>query len=167
MLITLMKDLGGKMVGFIEIAEDVTKRKKAEERLKSELESALKGQQSLTGWQEGSITAGLAGVGPLRERSPAVFSKIRKSYESLLEAYLDALGFSERPPRKEIGDLAEMIGRAGGGPRDVVDMHIRAVEEKSRRVSTGRAQAYAVEGRLLALEVMGNLVDYYRIGMKH
>ncbi|WP_274054981.1 response regulator [Thalassomonas haliotis] len=136
-----------------------SERKEAEAR---ELRSALSSMQMLTGWQQGSVTASLAGVGPLRERSGQEFTEIQASYEAMLDGYLEAIGFGRMPQREQINKLAERIGFLGGGPRDVIDVHLRAVVEKCRDVHPAREQAYAVEGRLLALELMGFLVDYYR-----
>lgn len=165
-LFTLTKDKGGRVVGFIVISEDITERRKMEKEKENqinELEEAIKYQQSLTGWQDGSITATLAGVGPLSERSPEAFSGFQSQYEKLLDTYLDAIGFGDPPPRGDISTLARRIGAHGGGPRDVVEIHIRAVKAKCTDVHPKRAHLYAVEGRLLALEVMGNLVDFYRL----
>lgn len=143
--------------------EQLREREQEQERIQ-ELEVALAHQRSLTGWEQGSVTAQMAGVGALREREPEVFSACQTDYESLLDLYLEALGFKSEPPRREINDLAARIGEQGGGPRDVIELHIKAVTAKSADVHPKRAKAYTLEGRLLALEAMGYLVDYYRMG---
>ncbi len=77
---------------------------------------------------------------------------------------MEALGFKEAPtPHGDISALADRLGALGSGPRDLVDLHLRAVTAKTADTLPKRAKAYMVEGRLLALEVMGNLVDYYRM----
>ncbi len=83
-------------------------------------------------------------------------------YGLLLDRYLEALGFDQPPPRREINALAERLGDQGAGPRDLVDLHIQVVTDKCEGAHPNRARAYTANGRLLALEVMGNLVDYYR-----
>jgi len=132
----------------------------------SELESALDLQQQLTGWQSGSQAAQAAGVGPLYLRSPQIFAVYLTDYETLLDAYLDTSAMHKPSPRRQISELAERIGDQGCGPRDVVDIHLKVVAKKGKESNSQRTQAYAVEGRLLALEVMGYLVDYYRLGRK-
>lgn len=127
-----------------------------------ELHKALGTQNTLMGWQDGSIAAQMAGVGPLRQRSPEEFAAMQSEYGSLLEAYLEAVGFGRTPPRRRINTLADRIGTLGGGPRDVIDVHLRSMAEQCKDVHPKREQAYAMEGRLLALELMGFLVDYYR-----
>jgi hypothetical protein len=128
-----------------------------------ELRKALGSQNSLMGWQDGAITAQMAGIGPLRLRLAEEFAEIKADYNALLDVYLEAMGFGHPPPRRQINMLAERIGTLGGGPRDVVDIHLRTVTEKCKNAHPKREYAYAIEGRLMALELMGFLVDYYRL----
>jgi len=130
----------------------------------AELEEALNVQQHLTGWQSGSQTALAAGVGPVHLRAPELFKSFLSTYETLLDSYLKALSKAKEPPRREINDFADRIGDQGGGPKDVVHLHLNVVAKKNSEHLERRARVYAVEGRLLLLEVMGYLVDYYRVG---
>lgn len=126
------------------------------------LQQMLGPQDNLMGWQDATVTAQMAGVGPLHERSPTPFAAMEENYASLLDQYLEAIGFGQTPPRADIRALANAIGALGGGPRDVVDLHVRGVSKKCSKVHPKRGAAYTIEGRLLALELMGFLVDYYR-----
>lgn len=146
-------------VDLFRMREEIIQQKEIEAE---QLRAALSSHHLLTGWQKGSVTAKMAGVGSLRERSPEVFSALKEKYLILLDAYLEAVGFKEAPPRGDINVLAERIGSLGGGPRDVVDVHLHSVQEICKDVHPKRELAYTVEGRLLALELMGYLVDYYR-----
>jgi len=128
-----------------------------------ELHEALAAQKTLTGWDESAVTAGIAGVGPLRERDSEAFAGIQTDYGLLLDQYLKAIGLNVSPPRREISALADRLGDLGAGPRDVIDLHTRVVAAKCQDVPPKRAKVYTVEGRLLVLEVMGYLVDYYRM----
>jgi DNA-binding response OmpR family regulator len=134
----------------------------AREQDRHELEAALASQKDLMGWQKGSVAAQISGVGPLHMRDQEIFTKLQSAYESLLDKYLDSLSFHQRPPRQEIGELANRIGHQAGGPRDVIELHRQAILVKSLNISPQQVKTYAIEGRLLALEVMGYLVDYYR-----
>ena len=58
--------------------------------------------------------------------------------------------------------MAEELGLLKAGPRDVVEIHSTALKEKRHKVTPQKAQAYAEEGRLMALQLMGHLVSYYR-----
>jgi hypothetical protein len=59
-------------------------------------------------------------------------------------------------------DIADRLGFLRAGPRDVVDIHITALKEKSSGATPQKNKAYAEEGRIKVLELMGLLVSYYR-----
>ena len=140
------------------LAQEAQRRRELEEQ-----QEAIFAQRRLAGWQDGAVTAQSAGVGPLRDRSPVAFSTLREEYGALVDADLEALAFEQPPPRRDIIALAHRLGDQGAGPRDVVDLHIRVVTGKCEDTNPRRVRAYTQNGRLLALEVMGNLVDYYRL----
>ena len=127
--------LKSKVSVFIELyrkTELLRQQKEEKQQEAEQLRTALESQELLTGWQEGSVTAQIAGVGPLRERSPEVFSSLKEKYKVLLDVYLEAIGFGEPPPRRDISSLAEHIGNMAGGPRDAVDVHLRSVQCQGR-----------------------------------
>jgi hypothetical protein len=53
---------------------------------------------------------------------------------------------------------------ANGGPRDLLDVHLAALESALARNGETHGRSVVFEARLLALEMMGLLVDYYRVG---
>lgn len=109
------------------------------------------------------VTAAMAGVGPLQVRRPDVFEDMLGSYRAVYDAYVAFTLFSHAKPQEAMEILAGRLGDHGGGARDLVDLHLGALESGVR--VTGRQDgAKIVEGRLLALEMMGLLVDYYRSG---
>ena len=58
--------------------------------------------------------------------------------------------------------MGESMGFLKAGPRDVVEIHSTTLKRKSSQATPQKAQAYAEEGRLLVLELMGCLASYYR-----
>jgi response regulator RpfG family c-di-GMP phosphodiesterase len=110
------------------------------------------------------LTAQSFGASALHERDP-------ESYAELLQGYAEALeqSFEQRIYRVDnhISDtlvaLADRLGRLRAGPRDVVDLHTTALKRRLATVVNEEAEAYAEEGRLLILELMGHLVSYYRL----
>jgi hypothetical protein len=58
------------------------------------------------------------------------------------------------------------LGDMDAGPRDLLDVHVAALDQAVDGQSSERARTLVVEGRLLALEMMGLLVDYYRVGLR-
>ncbi|MCX8070177.1 MAG: hypothetical protein N2738_06710, partial [Thermodesulfovibrionales bacterium] len=48
------------------------------------------------------------------------------------------------------------------GPRDLIEIHTTALKQLSKGMSSERAQAYVNEGKIMLIELMGYLVNYYR-----
>ncbi|MCH9639059.1 MAG: response regulator [Betaproteobacteria bacterium] len=147
-------------VDLFRLREEVIQQKRTET---VQLREALESHKLLTGWQDSSVSAAIYGAGPLQQRAVDSFAVYEKKYAALLDDYLEALAFSEKPPSHKVSQIAESLGRLYAGPRDVVQLHINCVTQKTKNVNPKRARAYTVEGRLLALELMGYLVDFYRL----
>jgi DNA-binding response OmpR family regulator len=111
-----------------------------------------------------SITAAMAGTGALAQRQPQAFGQLVRTYYALLEPYLvrAADRVNAPGPAKEI--IVTTLGDAGGGPRDLLDVHVAALDQALAVHSDSHARSIVYESRLLALEMMGLLVDYYRVG---
>ncbi|MBF0291440.1 MAG: PAS domain S-box protein [Nitrospinae bacterium] len=175
--ISPIKDAGGEIAHFVAFLKDVTRQKQIElklakiekedaenrrelEKLRSEMESQK--TVMMTGYS--SVSAKMVGLSSLRERSPNLFDKLGDQYGELLDNYMEALAFRQEKPHDKITALADKIGDYTCGPRDVIDIHLEAVSRKCIDVHPARVRALTLEGRLLALELMGHLVDYYRRG---
>lgn len=110
------------------------------------------------------VTARLAGLGPLAEREPEAFAVLAREYGVVIETFS-----TEEPDgrvRRLVSRTATRIGNLGGGPRDVVDVHLAALEGLRATHNFARVEAFTVMGRQVLVETMGNLVDYYRIGVR-
>lgn len=110
------------------------------------------------------MTAQLFGAAPLHERAPADHQEIVARYGRLLGVALDRRAY--RGQGEHLGDelrgLADRLGDLGASPREVTEVHARALRGAVRGVSATKAQALLAEGRMLALELMGDLAGYYR-----
>jgi len=110
-----------------------------------------------------SVTAQTFGVVALRENAPELFEKLVQHFMQTIDHALE-----QRILRVEyhIGDelrsIGEQLGFVKAGPRDVIDIYVAALKSVSENAPSKKAQAYAEEGRLLVLELMGNLVSFYR-----
>ena len=139
-----------------------TRRREAELR---ELRRVIERLRGLTSRDlEAPVTALMAGMGPLAARQPTVYAELFAGYRALLEQYLRYLVFHHPKPQDEMERFATTLGDQEAGPRDLLDLHVSALEEGSGLVGARQRHAEIVEGRLLALELMGLLVDYYRSG---
>lgn len=106
----------------------------------------------------------LGGAAGLQDRMPMVFRELVDTYAALLDPYLAQLIMADHAkPADAMQQLTNTLGLHDGGPRDLIDIHLAAVSRAAEGASPRRAEAYVTQGRFLALELMGMLVDYYRI----
>jgi len=111
-----------------------------------------------------AVTAQLFGATPLAERVPLEHSDIVDRYRALLETALHRKAYRGQGEglADDLRGLADRLGELGAGPREVTDVHARALRQAVRGVTAAKTQALLAEGRLLALELMGGLASYYR-----
>jgi signal transduction histidine kinase len=110
------------------------------------------------------ITASLFGARPLYERAPASYWKIFERYANIFDDALNRRIYRGESPTlsEETRAIAEALGSLGAGANEVAELHARALKQRLRDASANKGQALIAEGRLLAFEVMGHLVTWYR-----
>lgn len=140
----------------------ITRMREAQIRELMETLERLRAMSSAT--QGTSVTAALAGSGAIALRSPATFAALVDRYSELLEPFLAYQTERLAPSKVDLEHLITQLGDAGGGPRDLLDVHVAALDRATSRNEQPRSQGIVIESRLLALEMMGLLVDYYRVG---
>jgi len=129
------------------------------------LEATLSRYRTLSTASQGtSVTAALAGSGAVCQRHPPVFERLVRGYFGLLQPYLSRETDRLEAPQTTMEVLITELGDAGGGPRDLLDMHVAALDRALALYQDPHARAIVYESRLLALQMMGLLVDYYRVG---
>jgi ActR/RegA family two-component response regulator len=111
-----------------------------------------------------NITRAITGAGAVRDRAPEVFRRLTMTYEALMDDYLQQLVMDAPKPLREMKSIVRELGQRGAGPRDLLDVHISALEAAEAKLNPSRSEAYSLQGRLMALEMMGLLVDFYRLG---
>lgn len=176
-----IRDETGKPIRMLGTHIDVTALKRAQSEVRIARREQLQQEEHLEQLEESlaryrklssdgaatRVTRELSGGAPIRRRAPRQFDEIRREYLALFDRYLEQLVATEAPkPSAPMRTLARRIGDLGGGPRDLLDVHLEALKQAVQGANDARARAYAVEGRLLALEMMGLLVDYYRVGLR-
>jgi PAS domain S-box-containing protein len=141
------------------LVRDITERKQAEKAREREIEAL----QLLTGAPRAGVTAEMFGLLPLNKGLPDVFSELVARYGELLDLALEERVYKvSHDVSEQLRPLAERLGFLRAGPRDVVEIHLTALRKKSQDVPAQKAQAYAEEGRMMVLELMGHLTAYYR-----
>lgn len=132
-----------------------------------ELQQTLAHYRSLSSAGQGTrVTAALAGSGSVSIRSPATFSNIVQSYFSLLEPFLLRECEQVQAARAAKELIITALGDATGGPRDLLEVHVASLDRALSLYTDARSRTIVFESRLLALEMMGLLVDYYRVGLR-
>jgi PAS domain S-box-containing protein len=156
-------DESGEIDRVIFAIEDVTEQVRAEEERVAQLERELVSLEALAALPNTQVSARSYGLAPLRESQPNLFTDLVERYEALMDTALDSRVYRvEDKSSKEVSAMAERLGALRAGPRDVVDIHIRALRHKNRQSNPVKAEAYTEESRLIALELMGELASYYR-----
>ncbi|MCB1217849.1 response regulator [bacterium] len=142
----------------------LSRQREADRRQADETMSAFRSMSSES--SSTMITAMLAGTGPLREREPELFNEISLEYNGILRDYFDHVRGKLEKPRDAMESLVTRLGENGAGPRDLIDVHVRALDELVMLMDSDYGTYITVEGRLLALELMGILVEFYRVGTR-
>jgi len=110
-----------------------------------------------------AVAAQSLGLTPLRESLPDLFDELVQHYCDLLDQALEQRVYKVNYQLAEsLRALGDQLGFIKAGPRDVVQIHHAALLIKAANVTVSKARAYIEEGRMLILELMGNLVSYYR-----
>lgn len=88
------------------------------------------------------VTRAISGAVPVRDRAPDTFNHLAGSYEALMDDYLQQLVVEAPKPLREMKTIAQTLGSLGGGPRDLLDIHLAALEAAAAGVNPARSEAY-------------------------
>ncbi|MBF0318225.1 MAG: response regulator [Nitrospirae bacterium] len=144
------------------------------ERNKLQLELAKRRQEKnntdeiqsldrLSGAPRASITSQMLGKTSLRNENSEIFDNFTTIYSEILDvAVQQRIYKADNNVQELLHSLAEKLGFLKSGPRDIVEIHSEALKMKIQGMNMGKVQLYMEESRLTLLELMGNLVSYYR-----
>ncbi len=109
------------------------------------------------------ISQKMMGNTPLSKLDTGLFEQMVNQYDSLLDLAIEQQAYRvQYDLANALKGIANQLGRLQAGPRDVVEIHSTALKHKLTIATPERAQAIVEESRLLVLELMGDLVKYYR-----
>ncbi len=135
----------------------------AERQRRQRQRKELRSLERLSAPRPASVTAQAFGVQPLSRALPTTFQDLVHRYAHLLDLALEQQAFKvDHRVSDALRTLADEIGFLNAGPRDVIELHTAALKTKLAEASPRKAQAYIDEARVLVLELMGDLVAYYR-----
>lgn len=135
------------------------------DRQYGELSNTLEVYRRLSSAGSGSPLASfMVGLGSLRTRQPLLFQRLLIEYRHVADAYFHALAVMQKKPLDLMQELISHIGRHNAGPRDLMDLHVATFEGALQSRKMNASGEDVSQGRLLVLEMMGMLVNYYRLG---
>lgn len=111
-----------------------------------------------------TVTATIAGSGPLKEKDPDLFRLLTEQYVILLDCYIEFLESQTPKPRLHMEHIVTVLGERIATPRDLLDLHLASLDKILLGLGEKVGNSMTIEGRLLALEMMGMLVEFYRVG---
>ena len=98
----------------------------------------------------------------LRSSKPDIFTELVQSYGKIKDLALEQKAYKvEHNISDKLSSLARQLSFLQATPRDAIEIHTTDLKAKTDR-SYGKSQAYAMEERLIVLELMGYLTAYYR-----
>lgn len=109
------------------------------------------------------IAARAVDVRPLSEAAPGDYEELASEYAELLEMAVDERAFQvDHEVRQKRARLATRLGALGADANDIVNIHLRFIEDRSPQFKPQAKLAYINEGRVMMLGILGDLVGYYR-----
>lgn len=103
---------------------------------------------------------------PLYESAPHSFALVVTQYEELLEKALERRIYreAEKGFGRLLRQIAGELGQHRASPKDLVELHSRALHGRIQMQGSNEArnQVLIEEGRILLLELMGYIIEFYR-----
>lgn len=135
-----------------------------EEQLAKENEREAAALQNLYPAQASGVSSRMLGLLPLHEANPHKFSELKQQYMLCLEhAFEQRVYRVKHPISTVLKAISTELGFMRSGPRDVIELHSQSLRAIYEQYPLPRRQVYLEEGRLLVLELMGDLVQFYRV----
>lgn len=108
------------------------------------------------------VTARAFGFERLSEASPDTYETLVSQYRDMIEQAVDSRRYkNERKPSQGLRVMAQRLGFLRAGPKDVVALHVEGLR-RIKAEKTGVSFVVIEESRLMLIELMGNLLGYYR-----
>ncbi|MEZ4835732.1 MAG: response regulator [Caldilineaceae bacterium] len=132
-------------------------------QLSNEQTREMNSLASLSGEAQAAATSRSFGFVPMKESVPDLFAEFVQLYTNILEMAVEQRGYRvKHDTAAQLDFMAQHLGFLNIGPRDVVEIHLSAVRKMQNIRNPRQTQIYMEEGRLLVLQLMGSLVNYYR-----
>lgn len=149
-----------------QLEAEIAEREKIEEELRQlRIERGFRTLQNMSNAVQATVTSQLLGIKSIEDSAPDIFERLVNQYGEILEQAIQRRAYwvEDDKVSELLREMADEMGMLRLSPRDIVQIYNAALKHKGNRVSLPqKADAYVEEGRLTLLELMGNLVSYYR-----
>ncbi|MCP5419506.1 MAG: response regulator [Gammaproteobacteria bacterium] len=129
------------------------------QRLQAELERVRQMQYQR---QEMLSLEELSKASPEQQES---VQELLRDYTVLVQRHVRATRLQESRPAEHVRAMAQRLTRLHARARDVVQLHLRMLENTGSWAKAAEERAFANDARLVLLELMGNLIDIYQEGV--
>lgn len=110
-----------------------------------------------------SVTAGVFEQINIWEAYPEIFSKFTTEYVDVMKKQIDHRIYkSPNNVTEKLKDLAQEFGFLKAGPREVIEVHKKALSSLLQEPSAVKSYYVKEESRILLVEILGYLLMYYR-----
>lgn len=111
------------------------------------------------------VSGSYFGDRPVAELGEELYESLVDTYNRIFDRKIDDVAFrqDQAATREELRELSRTLGFIRARASDVVDLHRRVLEGKLRGLAPQKAAICISEGRLLLVEILGLLTNYYRI----
>lgn len=145
------------------VLRSAVQREREEDRQREEQTRELQGVDRLTHAGGPAVTARIYSGSPLREHAADEFKAAVAEYEDLLGSAVERRLFqSEEGCSERLHELGIQLGFLHAGPRDIIEIHSSALRKQTAGLPPPKARVLLEEGRIMLLELMGHLTNYYR-----
>lgn len=113
--------------------------------------------------RETGETSVLFNAAPLRTQYPESFQNILKEYDKILEDAIDERFFMvQHNLREKLNHLSGNLCFLKAGAKDIIDIHRQCIITRISEAKPKEQKVVLEESRLLLIELMGNMINYYR-----
>ena len=128
-----------------------------------EEEREMESLARLSGPVPASVTASTFGLKPIGEAAPEHIERLTAKYQAVVNAALEKELMKDAPEiTTELRQIARELAFLNAGPRDVVDLHVKTLKAMIDASTSARTKPLLETGRMVVVELMGYLVDFYR-----
>ena len=160
---TVMTGRDGEVEYILGAGVDITEEKEQNEERIRELRQDLAALEQIVTSSSSSVTAAAFGQKPLEEGNPELFKQFVDLFSEILDDIMEERAYrTDRGIANRVRAFSDKLGYSIAGPKDVISIYSSALQKTIASMNPAKAREYKEEGRLLLLEVMGNLTSFYR-----